>query len=165
MNHLKALFNDIQTGKRSEHKVYAEQLEAPLSKTESTLLGKACATCRGYCCTWGGAHHAFQDSPSLQHYLSTQSARLSEDQLVDMYSQFIPKHSYQNACVFQGNLGCTLPSEMRSFTCNNYRCSSLNAYQQNITKSHSQLTYAAAVDNNGIKRTTIFDDENYIQLD
>ena len=165
LTHLAGLFNDLKTNILSHHKVYAEALEPPLSLIESNLLGYACATCRGYCCTWGGTHHAFQDYPSLQQYLKTQAADITEQQLINVYAEYIPTHSYQNACVFQGELGCTLPSEMRSFTCNNYRCSSLTNYQQALAKSNSNLTYAAAVDGEKISRATIFDSQSFVLLE
>lgn len=163
LSHLKALFNDIKKGQKNAHKIYVEELEEPLSSVESTLLGKACATCKGYCCNGGGSHHAFQDYPSLQHYLSTQAADITEDQLLESYRSLIPSQSYHNSCIFQGELGCTLPSDMRSFTCNNYRCSSLTTYRQDIAKSDSKLTYAAAVDKESISRVTIFDMQDFVQ--
>jgi hypothetical protein len=162
LSHLKALFNNIKTGETNILRIYADELEEPLSLVESTLLGNACATCKGYCCTWGGTHHAFQDYPSLEHYLSTQSTDITEEELVEAYRSYIPSQSYTNACVFQGDLGCTLPSDMRSFTCNNYRCSSLTTYRQDLAKSDSKLTYAAAIDHDTISRTTIFDAEDFV---
>jgi hypothetical protein len=164
LSHLKALFNDIKIGDKNTRRVYANELEMPLSSVESTLLGNACATCRGYCCTWGGNHHAFQDYPSLEHYLSTQVADITEDELVEIYRNYFPTQSYQNACVFQGGQGCTLPSELRSFTCNNYRCSSLNVYRQDLSKSQSKLTYAGAAAQKKITRTNIFDTEDFVPL-
>lgn len=165
LTHLKALFNDVKADEKNNRRIYADELEKPLSSVESTLLGNACATCKGYCCTWGGAHHAFQDYPSLQHYLSAQDADITEEELVETYRRYIPAQSYRNACVFQGDRGCTLPGDMRSFTCNNYRCSSLTNYQQDLAKSESKLTYAAAANRDTITRTNIFDKEDFVAID
>jgi hypothetical protein len=163
LTHLKALFNDLKTGQKNTHRIYVDELEESLSSVESTLLGNACATCKGYCCNGGGSHHAFQDYPSLQHYLSAQAADITEDQLLESYRSLIPLQSYHNSCIFQAEFGCTLPSDMRSFTCNNYRCSSLTTYRQDIATSDSKLTYAAAVDKDSISRTTIFDTQDFVQ--
>jgi hypothetical protein len=164
LSHLRALFNGIKTGEKNSFPIYADELEAPLSSAVSSLLGNACATCKGYCCTGGGAHHAFQDYPSLQQYLSAQPEDITEDDLVEAYRHYIPTESYRNSCVFQGHHGCTLPSDMRSFTCNNYRCSSLTTYQQDLAKSTSELTYAAAFDGDTITRTNIFDTQDFVPL-
>ncbi|WP_339719579.1 hypothetical protein [uncultured Paraglaciecola sp.] len=162
--HLKALFNDMQAGDKNTLRVYSDELKAPLSPEESTLLGKACKTCKGYCCTSDGADNAYQDYPSLELYLSTQSAGITGEELVENYRRYIPTKTYKNACVFQGDRGCTLPSNMRSFTCNNFLCSSLNTLRKNIAKSHSKLTYAAAIEDDKITRNYIFDKENFVLL-
>lgn len=161
LSHLKALFNDIKAGEETTRRLYSRELEAPLPAVESTLLGNACATCKGYCCGLGDTH-AFQDYPSLKHYLSTQPADITENELAETYSSLIPSHSYQNACVFQGDHGCTLSRDMRSFTCNNYRCDSLITYQQDVAKSNSKLTYAAAVKHDTMTTTNIFDVDNFV---
>lgn len=38
------------------------------------------------------------------------------------YSSFLPEKSYDESCVFQGPVGCTLPGEIRSVTCNRFLC-------------------------------------------
>ena len=156
------MFNDIKASEKYIYTVYTDELEEPLSAVESALLGKACATCQGYCCSEGGTH-GFQDYPSLEQYLSAQPAAITVDDLAETYSSYIPSHSYQDACIFQSEHGCTLPRDMRSFTCNNYRCGSLTTYQQAVAESNNKLTYAAAVDLDTIFRTHIFNTEDFVR--
>jgi len=158
--HLVALFNDIKSGGEMPLKIYNDELEEPLPEEESALLGHACATCKGYCCGLGGTH-GFQDYPSLEHYLSNQPADISEDELKERYRSYLPSMSYRDACVFQGNQGCTLPREMRSFTCNNYRCVKLTDYRKQVASSDSKLTYAVAVDHEKIIGTSVFNAEHF----
>ena len=158
--HLTAIFNDLKTGSEMTHKIYNNKLDDPLPEEEASLLGYACATCKGNCCGLGSTH-AFQDYPSLENYLCTQPKDLSEDELKEAYRGYMPTQSYRNACVFQGNQGCTLPREMRSFTCNNYRCAELSNYRQQLASSESKLTYAVAVDNEQIIATSVFNAEHF----
>ncbi|AGH42448.1 hypothetical protein [Paraglaciecola psychrophila] len=116
--------------------MYSEQLYSPLPEDEANLLGKACATCMGSCCKHGQPH-AFVDYPSLQHLLASQATELSEQELTDLYSDYFPTRSYQDSRVFQGNKGCLLPRELRSFTCNNFLCDGAINYRHEVIYADS----------------------------
>jgi hypothetical protein len=160
LKHLADVFNDLKTDSEKTLKIYSNELEADLPEEEASLLGYACATCKGYCCGLGDTH-GFLDYPSLEHYLSTQPSELCEEELKEAYRSYLPTQSYSHSCVFQGNQGCTLPREMRSFTCNNYRCSELTSYRQQVATSESKLTFAAAIDNEKIVGTSVFNAEHF----
>lgn len=161
--HLETLYIDITEKRPPSTKVYAEQLNPPLTNEESVLLGKACATCMGECCSLG-KEHAFQDTASLSYYLNNQSKELTLDELTQLFSQYFPIKSYKNACVFQSKTGCTLPSELRSFTCHNYRCPSLRSYHQETLNNDKEITIAAATKEKEIKKISIFNETTFIEI-
>jgi hypothetical protein len=147
----------------SSTKIYATQLDSPLEEKESQLLGMACATCMGECCGLG-KEHAFQDTTSLTFFLNGQFKTLELSEVIQLYSQFFPNQSYENSCIFHGNMGCTLPSELRSFTCKNYRCQPLRNYHQELIKNKHELTIAAAAKEKNINKISIFNEEGFITI-
>lgn len=156
LSHLKEIYTDIIEQRLPSTKVYASQLMCSLQKDENELLGKACATCKGDCCHLG-KNHAFQDMPSLTYLLEHDGRILNLETLTQIYSQYFPETHYKGSCVFQGNLGCTLPRKLRSFTCNNYRCEPLRSYHQLILDSKHSLTLAAATKGNEVHKITVYD--------
>jgi len=163
LQHLSAIYQDVQQNNSTANRVYSKDLHPPLAKDEAQLLGNACATCMGSCCTHGKTH-AFIDYPSLKHMLDAQPNEMSEQTLIDLYADYFPIKSYQEACVFQGSQGCVLPREMRSFTCNNYLCTELSSYRKSIKKAGSTLTFAAAVEKDKIMFTSIYSDQHFIRV-
>lgn len=163
LHHVSAIFNDVEKNNPSGNRIYSEQLLPPLPEAEAQLLGNACATCMGSCCKHGQTH-AFVDFPSLQHLLASQSTKLSEQELIDLYSDYFPEQSYQYSCVFQGNEGCSLPRELRSFTCNNFLCDKLINYRYALMQSDTTLTFAAGIDKDEIMFTSVYSDEHFIRL-
>lgn len=163
LHHVSMIYKDVAANNSTANKVYSEQLYPPLPEDEANILGKACATCMGSCCKHGQTH-AFVDYPSLQHLLASQATELSEQELLDLYSDYFPAQSYQYSCVFQGDQGCTLPRELRSFTCNNFLCDSVINYRHEISQADSTLTFAAAVDNNTIMFTSVYSHEHFIRM-
>jgi hypothetical protein len=161
LSHLKTVYTDIIEKRPASSKIYTTQLNQPLNKEESQLLGKACATCKGQCCGLGD-DHAYQDTASLGYFLESQSNTLNLEEITQLYSQYFPSEIYQNACVFQGNMGCTLPTELRSFTCNNYQCSSLRSYHQKLTSNEQKLTIIAATEERDIKHISIIDEHTFL---
>ena len=163
LDHVRMIYDDVENNNPTAHKVNSDQLYPALQEDEAQLLGNACATCMGYCCKHGKTH-AFVDYPSLKHLLASQPTELSEPALLDLYSHYFHKQSYHDSCVFQGNKGCTLPRELRSFTCNNFLCDQLINYRYETMKSDSTLTFAAAVDKDTIMFTSVYNNEHFIRM-
>jgi len=161
--HLETLYLDIIEQRPPSTKIYEHELNEPLESAEQQLLGKACATCLGECCSLG-KNHAFQDITSLSHFLANQPKMLTLDELTRLYSQFFPRKHYKSACIFQGNKGCTLPVELRSFTCKNYRCPSLRSYHQELLTTNQKLTIAVGSIERAIKKVSIFDETTFIRI-
>jgi len=163
LQHLEILFIEVTENRLSTLKCYSKKLDAPLPIEEQHLLGKACATCKGSCCSLG-KEHAFQDYASVDYFLAKQSTPLRLKELVDLYEAYFPEISYFNACVFQGIQGCTLPSDLRSFTCKNYRCDSLRSYHQDLITKDFELTFAAAVEGEIIRHIRVFNKEHFLAV-
>ena len=163
LQHLEILFKEVTQSRPSTLKCYTTKLDAPLPKHEQDLLGKACATCKGSCCRLG-KEHAFQDHASLDYFLAKQPTQFHLKDILDLYESYFPETSYSNACVFQGNQGCTLPSDLRSFTCKNYRCDSLKSYHQDLISTNHDVTFAAAVEDETIRHIRVFNKEHFLTV-
>jgi hypothetical protein len=50
---------------------------------------------------------------------------LTDEAIVQAYLAHLPAQALHPGCVYQGELGCTLPREMRSAICNSYLCTGL----------------------------------------
>lgn len=161
--HLKEIYNDIIEQRPPSSTVYSTQLTSSLPEEENNLLGKACATCKGDCCNLG-KNHAFQDMPSLTHFLEHENTIVDSETLTQMYSEYFPEKHYKNSCIFQGSLGCTLPRPLRSFTCNNYRCEPLRSYHQLLLDSKHSITIAAATNESEVHVINIYDKKNLMKV-
>ncbi|MEP3415040.1 MAG: hypothetical protein ABJN66_08350, partial [Gilvibacter sp.] len=155
--------DDIENNNQTGNKIYTKSLNSPLPKKEAQLVGKACATCMGSCCNLGKTH-AFLDYPSLKHILGLQTSILTKNELVTLYSEFFPDQSYEYSCVFLGKMGCTLPRDLRSFTCNNFLCDEITHYQIALSQADSAVTYAAAIYNDTILHSSVYDEDNFIRV-
>lgn len=163
ITHIKAVYNDVKQQSPNNNKTYISELETEDSAQTKALLGKACATCKGYCCGLGDTH-AFQDYWSLELFLKD-NKDWTVDDVVNRYTAYLPDKAYEAACVFQGTEGCTLPEEMRSITCRNYKCRGLSDYQLHISQGQDNLTVAGSVQNGNVLNISVFNDEEFSRLD
>jgi hypothetical protein len=159
LEHISTIYQDVQSQTPEAHRTYEKEINASDTDQVKGLLGKACATCKGYCCQLGGTH-AFLDYWSLERYLE-HTGNISETQLIENYTAYLPASSYENSCVFHGHEGCTLPESMRSNTCNNYKCDGLFSYQQNIKTNMDNVTHAAARKGRNVFTIAIFSERTF----
>lgn len=163
LNHLGMIYDDIKNNNPTGNKIYAQSLAPPLPEKEAGLLGKACATCMGACCSYAKTH-AYLDYPSLKYILASRVPEFSEEELAELYNDHFPEQSYEDSCVFLGVGGCALPKELRSFICSNFICDSLKSYRHNLLQTGATVTYAAAVQNHKIMFTSVYSNEDFIRL-
>jgi Fe-S-cluster containining protein len=159
LEHLSAIYKDVKAGDSFSRPSYHSQRHPSEKEAVSTSLSKACGTCKGLCCGLGKTH-AFQDYHSLALYLKSHP-ELTEEELLSQYKAELPNVSYQHACVFQGEKGCTLPSEMRSITCNNYQCEGLIEYKKQLYIQANAPTFAGAVMGKEVINIAIFDADSF----
>lgn len=130
---------------------------APLPERETKLLGQACAACRGFCCQHGG-DHAFLTAAEFRQRLA-RNPTLDPDQLAEIYAEFLPARSHRDACVYQTEIGCALPVDLRSEICNAYHCSGLKAYRTHLEQQGPQKGCALVREDNKSYRAVLFDGE------
>lgn len=161
--HLREIYRDVQANTPSNHPTYIADIEQDDPPALKHLLSYACATCKGNCCRLGETH-AFQDYWSLQRYLRTQGC-VTEDEIIGQFVSYLPEYSTNEACVFQGNKGCTLPENMRSITCNNHKCYPLIEFQRQIASHPGSTRAVGAVRGRNVDTIAVFteDDFNYIE--
>ena len=166
MQHLNSIADelatvDVQTLDRSIENRSSECIE--LSEGERDLLGKACATCRGYCCVTVGKKNAFLDVKILRRYWR-ENPNLTIHELVNLYASYIAPESVENSCLFHGERGCRLPRDMRAYICNEYLCPSLITLRNDLEKSKTQNAFGAATQGQQIVRTAYFDTEQLVEM-
>lgn len=98
-----------------------ESPESPAGR--STLIGSACAACRGSCCRHG-AEHAYLYPDHFRRYLRNHPGT-DPKELLAAYLSRLPAEAYHDSCVYHTAAGCALPREMRSNLCNTFLCGGL----------------------------------------
>jgi hypothetical protein len=122
-----------------------------------TLLGAACATCRGECCTAGGTH-AFLRPDSLvrvRAYLSRDGATVDAQQIEAEYARHLPARHYRGSCVYHTPSGCALPRTLRSNLCNRYLCGGLTQLSRALDATGGDSAYVAAADSVHLRRVAL----------
>jgi hypothetical protein len=122
--------------------------------TRDALLGAACATCRGECCTAGGTH-AFLRHDSLvrvRAYLARDGAAVDAEQIEAEYARHLPVRHYRGSCVYHTPTGCALPRTLRSNLCNRYLCGGLTQLARALDASGGNSAYVAAADSVHLRR-------------
>jgi len=128
---------------------------APLPEVETRLLGQACAACRGTCCRHG-REHAFLGGLRLARTLAAHPEATPE-QAVATYLAYLPEESFEDACVYQGPRGCTLPRALRADLCNAYLCAGLKSYRRHLARHGPTPGCAVVREDNRIARSAFFD--------
>ncbi len=97
---------------------------APLQRISDHL----CGLCKGGCCSTG-REHAFLSVVTVRRMLDA-SPRLTRDDIVQTYLQYLPQESIAGACINQTATGCALPRHLRSDVCNGFFCDPLKHFQR-----------------------------------
>lgn len=121
------------------------------------LLGAACATCRGDCCT-GGTDHAHLDVESLARVRAAHGWE-SAKQVAAAYAAHVPRVHYRHSCVYHGVRGCTLPRDMRADICNRHLCGALAQITRAIAAGTNPPFIAVATSATAPRRAAIIGDD------
>lgn len=154
IKHLASVFDSLSEGNLNSSFPYSntmKSLDDNVQDTNSAALNQACGVCQGHCCRLGG-DHAFQDSTSLSEFMASTNNALSKEEVLARYQQFLPVTSYKEGCVFQGEMGCTLPRNMRGLTCNKYACEPLIQLANTLKQSGVTKTHVGAIRDGKVKR-------------
>lgn len=124
-------------------------------------MQQGCATCRGACCTRGGAH-AFLTAAGLRATATALGLRLEDTPvqvwstaLHELYAGYLPGMHYAASCVFHAERGCALPRELRSDTCNTYLCGGLATLRRALQASPAPQVVIGAASWCGIERVAV----------
>jgi len=122
-------------------------------EASSPALNASCIACRGRCCRLGGTH-AFLDLENMQMLL----AQRQEDSPSAVYRDYIrqiPDQSMEQACLFQGEHGCALPSHMRSSVCHSFECDERLALKAALNGREDASALVIAMDGKEVKAALI----------
>ncbi len=111
---------DLQDPERSDDK---QNYESFGSSPPYPIEVKACEVCAGACCT-KGENHAYLSKETIARYLTFHPDH-SQDQIVQAHMACLPNLVYENSCAFHTETGCRLPRNLRSSTCNEFKCDAL----------------------------------------
>lgn len=143
-----------EAGARDE----AGEIEGPAADSADlatgAVLGAACGTCRGECCTAGGTH-AFLKAASLvrvRAQLATEGSAPTPEEIEARYVSALPARHYRGSCVFHTTGGCTLPRGLRSNLCNRYLCGGLTQLSRAMVASGTDSAFVAAADSVHLRR-------------
>jgi len=128
---------------------------APDSLALTSVFGRSCATCRGKCCTSGG-DHAFVRDDTIER-VRRERPSLDVNEIVAMYSHYLPEHHFSKSCVFHASDGCALPRTLRSDLCNRYECGGLTQLRSALAGHESPSAFVAAADTHVLHRMALVD--------
>lgn len=120
------------------------------------ILGAACGTCGGECCTAGGTH-AFIRAGSLERVRAQRQAEgevVTAAGLEAAYAAYLPARHYRGSCVYHTPDACALPRAMRSNLCNRYLCGGLTQLSRALASTGADSAYVAAADSVNLRRVS-----------
>lgn len=113
---------------RDEAEPFLRLPTAPETPDMSTVTGAACAQCRGNCCR-SGQNHAYITLRTIFAYIVDHPHQLA-DEVIATYESYLPARTLDPGCVYQRELGCALPRDMRSDVCNWFFCEPLAEFKR-----------------------------------
>lgn len=120
------------------------------SNLPDAIESHLCCVCKGFCCQYGKAH-AFLNAASIRRFMRLSGLSDPLD-IVHAYFGYLPGKVVLDACVYQGDRGCTLPRWMRGDMCNAYRCKGLRQIDNLIRFNRAGRVFVAVRKDNRITR-------------
>jgi hypothetical protein len=100
---------------------------SPATDNASAMPGQLCALCGGGCCTKGG-DEAYLSAATMRRFMNAHPD-LSPEQVAAEYLGRMSDKTQTGSCINHTGQGCSLPTAMRSDTCNRFSCESLARLQ------------------------------------
>jgi len=129
------------------------QAASALDTDVVAVLGHACATCRGECCTAGG-NHAFLRGENLTQLRKNHPTENAAS-LLAQYTAHLPVRHYRGSCVYHTTSGCALPRALRADLCNRYVCGGLTQLKSALAVSGGMTAYVGAADTVHLRRLAV----------
>jgi hypothetical protein len=118
-------------------------LEPPYPEL-GTVFAAACGNCRGSCCRNGG-ERAYLATETIQRRMLAHP-ELDAETTLAAYLAHVPESTIVDSCVYHGPMGCTLPREMRSDTCNRFYCGALHELERAVPEGHAVRAFVVAAE-------------------
>lgn len=125
----------------------------PPPDARETLSASACAACRGSCCGAGG-DHAYLTEETMVRAMDARPGRTLAE-IVNDYLGYLPAESTRDSCIYHGPEGCGLPRELRSPTCNTYRCAKLTQLRERLPQDAPVPVFAVLFSRGRWTRTAL----------
>ena len=130
--------------------------DAQMQDTElRSILKNVCTICRGSCCIHG-EDHAYLKVDNLLRYMH-QHPKLQQQQVVDEYLSCLTSKTYKDSCVYHTEIGCALPSNMRSESCSSFVCDGLVEIEKHAIDTKSTRFFIAAMEGENILRSAFIE--------
>ena len=124
-----------------------------VSVTAKEMIGRACATCEGFCCRFGESQVAYIGEATLLRYRFLHP-EVTAEEIHHNYANQIGEVTYESSCLYHGPQGCTLPDEMRSAVCNRYVCQGVTDMLVQLEIRPETVGYVAAIDMSSVRKIT-----------
>lgn len=118
------------------------------ARAENPINAAGCATCQGFCCRQGKNAQAFIGVGTILGHRALWP-ELTADIVYDNYVAALPDLAVEDACVFQGHQGCTLPRAIRSDTCNAFHCRELENAEERAAEEPERKVAIVGCDADG----------------
>jgi hypothetical protein len=120
-----------------------------------SILNNACAICMGSCCMQG-EDHAYLKVDNLLRFMH-QHPELQQQQVFDEYLSCLTKKTYKDSCLYHTEIGCALPSHMRSESCSAFACDGLVEIEKHAIDTKSTCFFIAAMEGKKVLRSAFIE--------
>lgn len=128
---------------------------ADQSHPQGALL---CGHCRGRCCQHGAGWNAFIDLTLLQRWQQAHPGQDATD-AVQTYLALLPSRHAEHGCLYQTELGCALPRELRADICNGFACPPLQAVQASAAADRARPVLALGFSRHAVERAALITEQ------
>jgi hypothetical protein len=130
--------------------------DTPMQITQlHSIINNACTICRGSCCIHG-EDHAYLKVDNLLRYMH-QHPELQQQQVFDEYLSCLTKKTYKDSCLYHTEIGCALPSHMRSESCSSFACDGLVEIEKHAIDTKATRFFIAAMEGENVLRSAFID--------
>lgn len=157
-NHLKKIILEIQDYRSiaaTDQEISARQeadqeVSINAGSNPHPIIREACAMCRGRCCI-NGKEHAYLSPKTIQRY-AKRFPQLEDHRLCADFVSYVEEDAIDNSCIYHGKMGCSLPRDARSNTCNEFECPGLRRLQHKLSAAGPHKIFlVAAIKNRAIR--------------
>ena len=103
-----------------------------------------CIACRGHCCRNGADRMAFLTMEMMVYY-RLRDPEITNEEIREDYLAYLPELTQTDSCVYHGDMGCTLPRQLRANLCNTWRCAGQKKMVEEVAAKGAARALAVAL--------------------